>query len=234
MTFSELEKWIVTFITKIYHKRIHSSLDMSPEEKFLDGILHGSGTGLPAKPDNPQSIYLDFLPSFHRTIQRNGVNIDGLNYYDSVLRPFIHAKDIQNKKKRQFTFKRDPKNITEVWFYHEDEHTYYRIPSADQSIEHLTLHEYHALKKLAKSKRDNMPGRVDEREVLMAYEELHSHADTSKKKTKKARRMRERKEVAKQQYEGKLAIPSSLEEVMAPEEQDLWSDLDAIPEFDVE
>ncbi len=230
MTFRELEKWLVSFITTIYHKRTHNGIGMSPEEKFMDGILHGDAIGLPAKPNDADSIYRDFLPSFQRTIQRNGVNIDGLNYYDSVLKRYIHAKDPKSGKKREYFFKRDPKNIAEVWFYNEDDQCYYRIPLADQSVEHLTLHELNLLKQIAKDKRDSTR-RVSDRDILMAYEGLHDHVEASKKETKKARRSQERTKVAREQYE--QVLPKKRPSInSATEDNDLWDNLDDIPDFD--
>ena len=231
MTFAELEKWLLSFITKIYHKRVHHGIGMTPEEKFTEGILRGDGTGMPAKPENPQIVYLDFLPSFERTIQRNGVNIDGLNYYDGVLRPFIHAVNETSGKKKKFVFKRDPKNIAEVWFYHEHEKNYYRVPLADQSIEHLTLFELNELKRKAREKRG---GRTGEREVLMAYDELHEHIEASREKTKKAKRQKARKSVARKQHEAILPKKSPRSEPVTGDEDDLWGDLSDIPDFDVE
>ena len=234
MTFSELEKWLISFITKIYHKRVHHGIGMTPEEKFLDGMLRDEAAGMAAKPDNPQTIYLDFLPSFKRTIQRNGVNIDGLNYYDGVLRPFIHAVDETTGKKKKFIFKRDPKNIAEVWFYNEVDNNYYRIPAADQSIEHLTLFEFNELKKRAKERQSKTGRRVSEREILMAYDELHQHVESTKEKTKKAKRQNERKKVAKKQHEQVLPKRDPFRDMNIPDSNDLWDNLDDIPDFEVE
>ena len=234
MTFSELETWLLSFITKIYHKRLHHGIDMTPEEKFIEGTLHGEAVGAAAKPDNPQSIYLDFLPSFERTIQRNGVNIDGLNYYDGVLRPFIHMIDTSTKKKKKFIFKRDPKDISEVWFYNENDNSYYRIPAADQSIGHLPLFEFNELKKRAQERQNGSGRRVSEREILMAYDELHEQVESSKKKTKKANRKHERKQVAKKQHEQVLPETNPFGDMGNSGNDDLWNNIDDIPDFDVE
>jgi len=234
MTFSELEKWLLAFITKIYHKRVHHGIGMTPEEKFIEGVLNGEAAGIAAKPDSPQSIYLDFLPSFERTIQRNGVNIDGLNYYDGVLRSFIHAVDATTGKKRKFIFKRDPKDISEVWFYNEDDNSYYRIPAADQSIGHLTLFEFNELKRKAQEKQSKTGRRVSEREILMAYNELHEHVESTKQKTKKAKRQNERKHIAKKQHEQVLPKRDPFHEMSVSDGDDLWDNIDDIPDFDVE
>ena len=52
MTLSEFEKWLATFVTEVYHQRVHSSLTMSPIKKYEEGIFgtnNQPGTGLPAR-----------------------------------------------------------------------------------------------------------------------------------------------------------------------------------------
>ena len=91
MTFFEFEKWLVTFITKIYHKRVHNSLSLTPEQQWEEGLFGDENSiGFIQKPSSNSTIILDFLPIYERTIQKNGVNIGGLNYYDHVLRTKIN------------------------------------------------------------------------------------------------------------------------------------------------
>lgn len=233
MTFSELEKWLLTFITKIYHKRVHHGIGMTPEEKFIDGTFNNEATGIMSKPDKPESVYLDFLPSFERTIQRNGVNIEGLSYYDGLLRPFIHTVDKSSNKKKKFIFKRDPKDISEVWFYNEKNCEYYRIPLADQSINHLTLFEFNELKRKAQERQNKTGRRVSEREILMAYDELNEHIEDIKKKTKREKRKSERKHIAKKQYEQILPKRGSLNENELINDNEIWDSVEDIPDFDL-
>jgi len=69
----------------------------------------------------------------------------------------------------------------------EDDNGYYRIPAADQSIGHLTLFEFNELKRKAQERSGKTGRRVSEREILMAYDELHEYIETTKEKTKKAK-----------------------------------------------
>ena len=104
MTFKEFERWLVTFITKIYHKRKHEGIGMSPEQLWEKGIFgEESSVGLLPKPSDTVSVTIDFLPIFHRTIQKNGVNIEGLNYYDHLLRSKINIMDESTNKKKKFS-----------------------------------------------------------------------------------------------------------------------------------
>ena len=189
MTFGEFERWLVTFITKIYHKRKHSGIDMSPEQLWEEGIFGDEApVGLMPKPADPQSVTIDFLPMFMRTIQKNGVNIDGINYYDHLLRSKIHMVD-ENGKKKKFIFKRDPRNIKYIWFYDDETKEYFKIPAADQSMPDMALWEF---EKLKADLKERGLGRIDSMAILEAYEELHKQIEESSKKSKKARRAKQK------------------------------------------
>ena len=184
MTFSEFEKWILTFITKIYHKRIHSSLSLSPEQQWEEGLFADeSGIGFIQKPSNNSSIILDFLPIYERTIQKNGVNIEGLNYYDHVLRTKINQ--MENGKKKQFIFKRDPRDISYIWFYEETTQEYFKINVANQNMPSMTAWEFDSIKTDLKNKGLKS---VNQDAILEAREELHKQIEQSVKSSKKARR----------------------------------------------
>ena len=184
MTFYEFEKWILTFITKIYHKRIHSSLSLSPEQQWEEGLFADeSGIGFIQKPSNNSSIILDFLPIYERTIQKNGVNIEGLNYYDHVLRTKINQ--MENGKKKQFIFKRDPRDISYIWFYEETSQEYFKINVANQNMPSMTAWEFDLIKTELKNKGLK---RVNQDAILEAREELHKQIEQSVKSSKKARR----------------------------------------------
>jgi len=231
MTFLEFEKWIVTFITKVYHKRKHRGISTTPEYIWREGIFgENSPMGLPPKPSDFTSIILDFLPIFKRTIQKNGVNIEGLNYYDNLLRTKINTIDNNTGKKKQFIFKRDPRNIKYVWFYDDDTKEYYKIPTADQSIPELTLWEYELIKKRIKEKGEKV---INTDQILEAHRELHEQIEKATKKSKKARRMKQRlnntkKEISNYKKEAIAKIPDNIIDIS--EDDNLWDD--NIPDFD--
>lgn len=189
MTFSEFEKWLVTFITKIYHKRKHTGINLSPEQLWEDGVFgEDTPVGLMPKPTDSLSVTIDFLPLFKRTIQKNGVNIDGINYYDHLLRSKIHMLN-EDGKKKQFIFKRDPRNIKFIWFYDDEIKEYFRIPAADQSMQDMTLWELESIKTRL---RESGSRQINNAEILEAHEELHRQIEDSTKKSKKARRAKQR------------------------------------------
>lgn len=186
MTFSEYEKWLVTFITKVYHKRKHHGIGMSPEQLWEEGIFGEENVnGLMQKPSDSLSITIDFLPIFTRTIQKNGVNIDGLNYYDNILRSRINQIDEDTKKKKHFTFKRDPRDISYIWFYDVITLEYFKIPLADQSIPAMSLWEFERIKSFLKERGSKG---INNTQITEAHEELHQQIGESVKKSRKARR----------------------------------------------
>ena len=184
MTFFEFEKWLVTFITKIYHKRVHNRLSLTPEQQWEEGLFGDENSiGFIQKPSSNSTIILDFLPIYERTIQKNGVNIDGLNYYEHVLRTKINQTE--NGKKKQFIFKRDPRDIRYVWFYEESTKEYFKIPVANQNMPSMTAWEFDSIKTNLKNKGLK---RVNQDAILEAREELHNQIQLSVKNSKKARR----------------------------------------------
>lgn len=233
MTFSELEKWILTYITKVYHKKEHSGIGMSPEEKYYQGIFGTPtqpGMGFPAKPSDPQSIVIDFLPAFGRTIQRNGINIDGLNYYDSVLRPYFHMTEPDTGKKKSFIVKRDPKDLSYVWFYDDLSRDYFKIPLGNASLPRMTLWEFQAIKR---NLREKGTKGIDDRAIILAYEELHRQGEVAKKATRKKRRAQESKKVAVRQNTAlEQKAPTPPIEFPMEEDDGLWDE--DVPDFDVE
>ena len=234
MTFSEFERWLVTYITKVYHKRKHQGIGMSPEAKFTEGIFGEKGVAtLPPKPSDPQTVLIDFLPFVRRKIQRHGVSIDKLDYYDSVLQDFIHKIDHHTGRKREYEFKRDPRNIAHIWMSDPDEGVYYKIPLANQAMPAMSLWEYNEIRNRLKNSGVEDP---HDEEIITAYEELHTLAQTAAQKTKKARRQQQRKKNLQKdvvQRNDTDDFDANWRAIMAmPDDED--EDDDDIPEFEVD
>lgn len=193
MTKSEFEEWLIGLICKVYHKRLHSSIGMTPMRKWESGVFgngEGDGTGLPPRPVDRQTVLLDFLPSFERTVQTFGVTIDGMTYYAEALRPWINADDKKTGKKREFVFRRDPRDISTIWFFDPTLKKYFKVPFADLSLPAMSIWEYQQARE--KLKREGHAS-VNEHQVLQAITELRSKVDDAKERTKKARRQAQRR-----------------------------------------
>lgn len=192
LTLHEFEKWFVTYVTKIYHNSIHNGINKTPIEQWQIGLFgddFNEGIGIPALPSNQKTILLDFLPSVERTIQRNGVNIGGLTYYDPSLNHFINQTDSVTRKKKQFIFRQDPRDISIIWFYDPVMKTYFDIPLANQALPAMSLWEYKALYKEVKKQS----GTVNDALIYQAWEDMQLLIETSEKNTKTLRRQEQRR-----------------------------------------
>lgn len=194
LTKSEFEGWLVTLICKVYHQRLHSSIGMTPQRKWEIGIFGNNetqGTGLPPRPADRLTILLDFLPSFRRTIQTFGVTIDDMSYYAEALRPWINAEapDMPGEK-RKFIFRRDPRDISVIWFFDPMLKQYFKIPFANQSLPSISIWEYLQVRDLLKKEGIKS---VNEPQILRALTELRNKVEDAKEKTKKARRQSQRR-----------------------------------------
>lgn len=188
LTLGEFEKWLLHLIVNIYHRRLHSALGRSPLEVFEDGVYQK--TGLPPRLQNEQKVKFDFLPYVERTIQEYGVVLDYIHYYSDVLRPWIHAMEgklVKARRKRKFIFKRDPRDISVLFFYDPEAKTYFPIPYSDLSRPPMTLWEHHyVLARLTK----NGVKKVDEVVFFEAYQALHLIEEQAVAKTQVMRRER--------------------------------------------
>lgn len=194
MTISEFERWLITLICKVYHQRMHSGIGMTPAKKWEIGMFGNAeiaGSGLPASVVDPQALMLDFMPSFKRSIQKYGVSIDGLTYYADVLRTWINASSPDSKsEKRKFIFRRDPRDISSIWFYDPDTKQYFQIPYADQTLQSMSIWEYKQASEAAR--KDGMKS-VNTSQIMQALTEMREIVKDSTTKTKKARRQSQRK-----------------------------------------
>lgn len=194
LTLSEFESWLTTYITNVYHRRIHSSLGMSPLDKYREGIFGKGdtrGTGLPPKPASEIRLRLDFMPYVERTVQDYGVVIDDVHYYSDVLRRWINASEPEHPKvKRKFLFRRDPRDISVIWFYDPELNDYFQIPYRNTSHPAISLWE------LREAKRAAAPTALDEeaeRAIFEAYEHMRRIEEEARGKTKAVRRAAQRR-----------------------------------------
>jgi len=142
LTLSELEKWLVLFFGR-YHLRVHAGLGTTPLQKWREGLLGTKGKpgrGLPARRLDEEKIRLDFMPFEERTIQDYGVVIDDVHYFHDVLRPWINAPDPNfPRHRRKFRFKRDPRDISHLYFFDPEVKRYCAIPYRDLSLPPVSI-----------------------------------------------------------------------------------------------
>lgn len=208
MTKSELEHQLLLLICNEYHRRPHSALGMPPLRKWELGIFGGAGhagSGLPPRPISRTTVYLDFLPMYERTVQADGVSIDGLRYYGDILRQWIGAKDQTTGRARKHIFRRDPRDISAIWFYDGQVKEYFQIPTANQAFPSCSTWEYE--KAQEETKRAGFDS-SDDRAVLRSINERRALVEKHMAKTKSVRREAQRR--IEHQKSAKEVVPTSV------------------------
>lgn len=207
-TIRELDEWITRYIVEVYHCKVHSKIGMTPCQKYEQGILGDDttiGVGLPDLVDDVDRISMFLLPSEVRTIQREGVSIDGIKYFADVLRVHLNSVDTKGRK-NEFTFRRDPRDISKIYFYDPDLKEYFKIPYRQLGHPSMSLWE---LKDVQKKLRDEKKLHPSENELFSAYESLKRIQESSAAKTKLARRNSEAEKSRKRNTPGKTERPKT-------------------------
>jgi transposase InsO family protein len=175
LTLKEFENWLTTFFVNVYHNRLHDGIGTTPLAKYNEGIFGSAvqvGCGLPERIFNEKKLHLDFLPYVERSIQQYGVQIDHIQYYHDVLRKWINSLEVSKGKsriRRKFIFKRDPRDISIVFFYDPDLNEYFEIPYRNTSHPAITIWEYREIEKtlLEQGKKH-----IDENAIFEGYQRL--------------------------------------------------------------
>jgi len=186
-TIRELEEWVTRYIVEVYHNTDHSSLSITPRQKYEQGILGDEttlGVGLPDLVDDIERMGIFLLPAETRTVQREGVSIDGIKYFADVLRVHVNYADTKGHK-RKFLFRRDPRDISKVYFYDQQLKEYFKIPYRNMGRPSMSSWD---LKEIQKRLRQDRKLHPSEDEIFSAYEGLRRIQEDSAAKTKLARR----------------------------------------------
>lgn len=217
LTLKEFENHLVDFIVNVYHQRMHSELGMSPKTKWSLGILgdaNSTGTGMFPIPEDPLRIHLDFMPFFHRSVQQYGIQIDNISYYDPVLDPYVSAMDPDNAKaKREFLIRRDPRDISKVYFLDPKDGRYTALPYRNIGYPAMSAWELREVQ--ARLKAEGRRG-VDENLIFEALERMRSKVAEAKQKSKAARRQATRNPATAKHHVPKPAASSSVSQLSAP------------------
>lgn len=239
MTLAEFEVWLATLITGVYHQQKHSALGTSPLKRYEAGIFgtrQAPGRGLPSREIDEERLRLAFTPYVERTVQPYGVRIDGIHYKDDVLGQYVHARDPEHpNRKRKFRFRRDPRDISIVYFYDPDRQMHFPVRYRNLSLPPISLWE---LREATRFAREMGEAEIDERAIFAARNRLHEIQAASKQKTKKARRDAQRRKDHRSAERPLLApgprSPSSATHVAPTDEEGVTDDaeLDEITPFD--
>lgn len=233
MTLSELEKWLHIQIVDIYHNEKHSGLKMSPLMKFNEGILGSGknhGIGIPLMKMNPDKVRLDFLPHIERTIQRTGVVIDHFRYYSEIFRSYLFDNARSgNSTETNYIFKRDPRDITKIYFLDTKEARYIIIPAADLRRNEISLWEWRAAIKKANEQYPKCE--ITEQIIFDAHNRLRAIEENSKKSKTSFKRIERKRKVE----EFKITLSSQVDVPKQPTlNASLSNEIELIDEIDIQ
>lgn len=205
LTISALEEWFARYVAGVYHQEIHSALLTSPIKQYEKGIFGTKdipGRGLPYQIHDEDRLRLDLMPAEKRTIQEYGVVIDFIHYYSGVLNKHINEQDENSTKKRKFIFKRDPRNISRIYFFDPDLNEYFKIPYRDTSQPPMSIWEYRKVRRRleALGKED-----IDEQLIFQTFKEMRAIEEREARMTKSKRRDAQRRRQHRQIEEPKMA-----------------------------
>jgi putative transposase len=185
MTLTELERWLILMFTNYHFNTVHSGIGTTPEQRWREGLM-GTKTlprrGLPPPPADKEKLQRDFLPIFERVVSGYGVEIDGIFYFDDVLRPYIGLTQPDNPTRGiEYPFRRDPRDVSQIYFFEGATQRYYVIRSP---LPPLSIWELRELKTLAKQRGIQKP---DERQLFEILTEMRDIEQAAAEKSKAAR-----------------------------------------------
>jgi putative transposase len=133
---------------------------------------------------------LELMPYEERTVQRYGIQLDEISYYHDVLKGWINAPDpAQPKRRRKFLIRRDPRDISVLYFYDPELNEYFAIPYRNTSYPAISVWELREVKRRLK---DAGQRAVDEAQLFAAYNRLKAIEEAAVRETKTARRKGQR------------------------------------------
>lgn len=198
MTLPEFERWLANLILGAYHNRVHSEIGCPPIKRYTDGILgdeHRPGVGSFPIVQDPQRLRMDFLPLEQRTIQPTGVSLDNIDYWGEALVRWIGARKPGAKRYgRKFTFRRDPRNISEIYFWDPQLEAYFPLTYRDRTHPAISLWELRAVHRYMREKGIRS---TDEAAVFQAFDAMQQIEQDAIAKT--ARHQRVNKDLREQQ-----------------------------------
>lgn len=193
LTLSEFETWLATLMVNIYHQQVHSGIGMPPVKRYEQGIFGSGdqpGIGVPERFVDETRLRLELMPYEERTVQRYGIQLDEICYYHDVLKKWINAPEPGHpKRKRKFTVRRDPRDISVIYFYDPELQAYFAIPYRNTAYPAISLWELREVKRHLKEAGHQA---VDEAQLFAAYNRLKAIEEAAVRETKAARRKGQR------------------------------------------
>lgn len=230
MTLDEFETQVVDYIVNVYHQKKHDGIGMPPVRRWSLGVLGDDkhpGTGLPPVPEDPVRMALDFMPYVERSVQQYGVQIDHINYYGPELDPYINAADPDRPKaKQKFLFRRNPRNISKIYFLEPKSKGYVELPY--RYIGHPAMSLWELREVTSHLKKEGVKD-IDEPRIFEALERLRRNIATAAEKTKSARRRATRNPAAATRPKSPVERPADVPQAQPDSSSGMGGDPFAMP-----
>ena len=202
-TIREFERYFTEFLVNDYHcgKHTGEGMETAPILKWEQGIFLGDKmppTGLPARPSDPLSLRITLMPFKHRTVRNGIVSLFDEKYHSGALTLISDDVDLTKpRSEREFEVRYDPRDISRIWFYDDQNDDYIPLDFADLSKGSISLWEHRARKR---RRGDPTAQFKDQRyESKLRREEMKEDA------AKKTKQQRLESEKALHRAEGALA-----------------------------
>lgn len=234
MSLAEFERWFAILCVEAYHQKRHSELGMPPIAKWQEGIFgigKKLGIGMPPRITDELRLKLDLMPFETRTVQQYGIVWDHIEYQHDVLRRWINAPDPDNLRlKRKFLCRRDPRDISTIWFYDPEVQQYYAVPYRNTSHPAISIWELREAERRVEEERPDVP--FDETLIFDAYDKMRRIEEDAKKLTKKVRRGNERRRLGLTNARSHVESATPPPEVPAPQAPSRTRDIRPFDEVD--
>jgi len=182
MTMAELEKWMALEIAGRYHQQVHRGLHAIPAQVW-DRIIKHKPRPVIA---NPTRFVIDFLPAEVRRITKNGFQLGLIRYWDPLLNQMFPIGT-------RVLVRYDPRDLSKVYVPSTGVAEYLDVPYADPRRPPITRAELERARSILTEKGERHPTEDQIFAVTAAQRRIE---DTSRQKTRRARRNTERRPAA--------------------------------------
>jgi len=177
MTLDELEVWLWRFIACDYNRRLHSALGRAPLDAWK-ACLDGAGL---RQPSNADHLAFDFLPAVSRSISRQGIALNKVQYFE----PFLER--LFDSGNRRLMVRYDPRDLSRIYFKSDDGIQTVRYRNLAQPP--MSLWELKAAQRRLVAEGRSL---VSEEDIFDARERNRALVAESKSKTRRHRLQAER------------------------------------------
>jgi putative transposase len=188
MTLDELRYWLLNYLLGEYHNSLHKGIGCPPMARWEESVVGSDRyvpAGIPDRIADPFQLRVDFLPFAHRTVQREGIVWDHIWYSSGVLAD--HVGQEKGGRRRKFKVRRDPTDLSKLYFYDEAAAGYVELPQRGAFRPVISLWDHRAATAWLRAQGVK---KVDEDAIYRSHEDRLRIEAEAKLTTKRARRAR--------------------------------------------